>query len=145
MNWVLIDELGIGTPPRSLEDLEVLLDMGIKSILSLCSTSESNNKNIMNEIKKYFNYEYAILPDHKSGRAPSNIEIEDALNKLVLLRENGPVFVHCLAAAERSPIICMKYLMRFKKLDLITSLEYLRRVNQSTNPLKIQLDVLKNT
>ena len=142
-NWVLVDELAIGNPPRSPKDIGLLVNMGIKSILSLCSIEESENKNIQNEIKRYFNHEYSILPDHKSGRAPSNLEIEDALNKLLLLKKKGPVFVHCLAAAERSPIICMKYLMRFMHLDLITSLEYLRRVNKSTNPLKMQLDSIK--
>ena len=143
-NWVLVDELSIGTPPKNLDDIEILSKKGIKSILRLCSLEESKNKNIEQKLIKEFNYQYSILPDHKSGRAPSTRELKDSLNKLILLKNNGPVFVHCFAAVERSPLLCMAYLIKFMKLDLSQSLEYLKRVNETTNPLNNQLEVLKD-
>ena len=45
--------------------------------------------------------------DHKSGKALNIEEILLVLSKLKELKSFGPVFVHCIASMERSPMICM--------------------------------------
>ena len=58
------------------------------------------------------------------------------------LREHGPVFVHCVAAMERSPLLCLAWLIRRHGLSQQRALDYLMQVHVGTNPLASQLAVL---
>ena len=66
--------------------------------------------------KKYkeFNLVNISLPDHNSKRFATKSEIENAVNNLEKLLRNGPVFMHCHAAVERSPLISVAFLMKTK-------------------------------
>ena len=46
-----------------------------------------------------------------------NKKYDEALNQLIDLCEKGPVFVHCVASVERSPLLCMAFLVRKKSLN----------------------------
>jgi len=58
------------------------------------------------------------------------------------LRKEGPVFVHCVAAMERSPLVCMAWLMQQEGLNSTEALDYLMQVHPGTNPLPGQLALL---
>ncbi len=139
-NWVLINELAIGTGPRTKFDLAKLESEGIKSILSLCKEVESTPPK---EICKLFNHERIVLPDHTFNKKITFKEINFTLDRLKKLKSIGPVFIHCKAAVERSPLICIAWLVRDKKLTIQQALNYLMRVNSGTCPSMEDLNLLK--
>ena len=139
IKWILQDELAIGTAPTKQEDLKKLSEEGIKSILSLCGEDEvkSNFK-----LDKLFYHKRFILPDHKTGKLISCMELNESIKNIKNLLKYGPVFVHCYAAVERSPLVCMAWLIKEHQLTLQQSLDYLMQTNPGTNPLPSQLKVL---
>tara|TARA_Y100001978_G_C23467125_1_gene325178 strand:+ start:13 stop:462 length:450 start_codon:yes stop_codon:yes gene_type:complete len=140
VNWVLNQELAVGTAPQKQKHLKKLADEGIKSILSLCDENELKNDLNLAEL---FDHKRYVLPDHKTGKILSSIELNESLDILRNLIKSGPVFVHCYAAVERSPLVCMAWLIKEHHLTLQQSLDYLMQANSGTNPLPGQLRVLK--
>ena len=139
IDWVLINELSIGPPPRTSDHLNTLNAEGIKSILSLCSEKEASSPK---EMYDKFSCKRILLPDHKSGRLATLDEINYALNSLKELITHGPVFIHCFAAMERSPLVCMAWLVREHNLSPRQSLDYMMQVHKGTSPLGEQLSML---
>ena len=139
-NWVLTNELAIGNAPKNNEALEKLKKQKIKSIISLCSEEEAK---LVDNIQNLFFCNRIILPDHKSGRYPSLDELLKVLNVIEKLKNNGPIFVHCVAAMERSPLVCMGWLIREHGLEPLEALEYMMQIHKGTSPLQGQLDLLK--
>lgn len=141
VDWVLNNELAIGRCPINKSDLDKLNTLGIKSILSLCSEEEIKFKNIKIEgfIHKRF-----VLPDHKVGKDPTFSEIKIVLDILKDLFSFGPVFIHCVAAMERSPLICMAWLIKNKRLDVFEALNYMMEIHPGTNPLPSQIRILQD-
>ncbi|WP_413404247.1 dual specificity protein phosphatase family protein [Synechococcus sp. MIT S9510] len=66
-----------------------------------------------------------------------------ALTLLKSLQPEGPVFVHCVAAMERSPLVCMAWLVEHKHLPPTDALEYLMQLHPGTNPLPQQSSILR--
>ena len=139
--WVLVNELAIGTAPLTNEHILKLKREGISSILTLCSENEVK---LVDKLEEFFNYKRFILPDHKSGRDPTLTELKTSLELLSSLKALGPTFVHCLAAIERSPLICIGWLIKEKNLSAQQALEYMTQINPGTNPLPSQFNVLKS-
>ena len=140
-NWILINELAIGTPPISIEDQIFLKDKKISAILDLrnefdfkITKSEKHCKNFPN-----FNYVNIGLPDHNSKRLATKDEIEYVLSTLEEILKNGSVFMHCHAAVERSPLISIAFLKKNKGLSLIQAYEYVKQQNKTTSVLMEQL------
>ena len=48
----------------------------------------------------------------------------------------------CVLLVERSPLLCIAYLIMHKSIDKQNALEYLMQIHPSTNPLKGQLALL---
>lgn len=136
INWILNEELAVGKAPQNSSHLMKLSSHGIKSILSLCSEKEQGSE--LN-FSKYFHHKRFVLPDHKKGRVPTLEEINISLSIIKELLVYGPVFVHCFAAVERSPLICMGWLIKEHKLSPQQALDYVMQSNPGTNPLPKQL------
>ena len=43
---------------------------------------------------------------------------------------NGPVFMHCHAGVERSPLISVAFLYKFHGLTLLQAVDYVREQNK---------------
>lgn len=138
-HWILVDELAVGSLPKDEKDIDFLKREGVNSILSLCGKEEGHlsKKAYENFICKSF-----ALPDHTSKRLPTINELNSALDILQKLIKKGSVYVHCFAGVERSPLLCMAYIMVINKIDRQTALEYMMQTHPQTNPLKGQLDLL---
>ena len=138
-NWVLTNKIGIGTPLRSEDDVILLKKKKIKSILSLCS-------NTVLDHKLHNNFEQKIyeLPDHRNGSCPSINEIRQIIRIIEELIIYGPLFVHCEASVERSPLVCIAWLISNEGIPLEHAVSYLKQVHPSSNPHFDQLEVLKN-
>ena len=140
INWILNEELAVGTAPQKQKDLEKLADEGIKSIFSLCDENEVKNDLNLDE---FFEHKRYVLPDHKTGKILSSFELKESLEILRNLLKSGPVVVHCYAAVERSPLVCMAWLIRNHNLTPTQALDYLMNIHIGTNPLPEQLRLLK--
>ena len=139
IDWVLIDELAIGPAPRKIQHLEQLKEEEVKSILSLCKEEEAKSPS---EMQSMFKHKRVILPDHKYGRFPTCQELQNCLMSLAELKSHGPVFVHCVASVERSPLVCLGWLIQNNGLDTTEAIEYLMQVHPNTNPLPGQIQLL---
>ena len=138
-NWVLINELAVGSAPKKSNDINKLKNSGIKSIIKLSTEEEDKT---LPELEKSFNHKLLILPDHRTGTFPSLSKLKEVLIILEELMKEGSVFVHCHACMERSPLICTSWLVKEKKLNPIEALEYMKQVNPSTNLLTEQLKLI---
>lgn len=138
-DWVLIDELAVGALPKNDSHLSFLKNNNIKSIFTLCSKEEGH---VPINFQNHFNCINYVLPDHRSKKLPKIEEIKECINILENLLKKGGVYVHCFAGVERSPLICLAYLITNKNIDVQNSLEYMMQIHPRTNPLKGQLDLL---
>lgn len=139
IDWVLIDQLAVGPAPRASRHLDYLEAQGIKSLLSLCSEDEAPPPD---GLKQRFSVSRIVLPDHRVNRLPQLGELQAALESLESSLARGPVFVHCVAAVERSPLLCMAWLVTKHSQTPSQSLDYLMQVHPGSNPLPYQLKLL---
>ena len=139
INWVLIDQLAVGPAPLNERHINRLCEEGIRCVLSLCSTDEANSPPSLGEGFRTSRY---VLPDHRAGRLPTLDELETALGHLAVLQQHGPVFVHCVAAMERSPLVCLAWLVQKHRMTPERALDYLMQQHPGTNPLPGQLALL---
>ena len=140
VDWVLIDELAIGPAPRKKQHLDRLHELGVKGILSLCSTTEAEPPE---KIEQSFQTRRIVLPEPRAGPMPSTHELKSAVENLRELLNNGPVFVHCVAAMERSPLVCLGWLVKVHRMNPDRALDYLMQQHPGTNPLPGQLKLLQ--
>ena len=141
-NWILVNHLAIGTPLINQEDKLLLKEKKIISILDLRNEFDLCKINYGRQLNLYdeFNTINIGLPDHNSKRLATKSEIKNVVNNLEKLLQNGPVFMHCHAAMERSPLISVAFLVKTKKLDLTNAYEYVKEQNKATNILLEQLN-----
>ena len=141
IDWVLQNELAVGPAPRGENDLNLLLNEGIIGILCLCSDKEIKSPK---DIEDNFNFIRYVLPDHKYREKLTLVQLVNCLEILTKIKQKGPVFVHCVASIERSPLVCMAWLVKNHNLSPQQSLDYLMEVHKGTNPLPNQFDLLKS-
>ena len=139
IDWVLVDQLAVGPAPRAERHLERLHEEGIRCVFSLCASDEATPPAGLSERFRTSRY---VLPDHRAGRLPTLNELETALGHLAELQQHGPVFVHCVAAMERSPLVCLAWLVQKHRMKPERALDYLMQQHPGTNPLPGQLALL---
>lgn len=141
-DWILVDELAVGPAPRTNDHMQALVNAGIKGILALCSEEEAPppppDKKLILKVDRI------ILPDHNYKRALLSSEILRALSSLKELKKHGPVYIHCKAGIERSPLICIAWLSIDKGLPIQSSLDYVMNAHPGTNPLGAHLMTLES-
>ena len=141
-NWILTSKLAIGTSPVEYENLIFLKTKKVKNIIGLCSKAEVDWHE---SIYEDFNCERIVLPDSKTNLLPSKEKLKLAFNKLIDAFNKDITFVHCFASIERSPLICIMYIMHKYKLSVEDSLDYVKRVHSYTNPTNKQLNLIKKS
>ena len=141
IDWVLTNDLAIGPAPKADRHLKRLEVAGIRGVLSLCSEEEAQSPK---GLADHFQCQRIVLPDHRSPEVLSLQQLKSSLLALSELRQQGPVFVHCVAAVERSPLICMAWLVQQQQLNPSEALDYLMQVHPGTNPLPRQYELLKH-
>ena len=141
-NWILVNTFAIGTPLIDQKDKFFLKEKKIISILDLRNDSDLLKINYEIQLALYseFNLRRISLPDHNSKRLATTSEIQNAVNMLDKLSRDGPVFMHCHASVERSPLISVAYLMKKRNLNCIQAYEYVKQQNKTTNVLLEQLN-----
>jgi len=138
-NWILNGKLAIGTSPTKKNDINILKENKISNILGLCSDKEISWHK---EVTKNFLCKRIEIPDSKYVNLATLKELEFLYINFKELVNKNPTFVHCYASIERSPLICIMYIMEKYKLNLEDSLDYVVRVHPSTNPTNKQLNLI---
>ena len=139
LDWVLNNELAVGPAPLKESHFEYLANKNIKSILNLCNEKEAP---INENFKKIFNFKRFTLPDHKVKKEIEVDEIKKIIKIIEALKSSGAIYIHCFAGVERSPLICMAWLISKHKLTPQRSLDYLMEVHKGSNPLPSQYKLL---
>ncbi|MEX1316706.1 MAG: dual specificity protein phosphatase [Synechococcaceae cyanobacterium] len=140
LSWLLVDELAIGTAPLHDDSLDQLEQEGVAAVLSLCSELEAPAPP---GLAARFRIARVELPDQRAGRWPRAEELQAAMLALHALRSHGPVYVHCVAAMERSPLLAIAWLMATRDLSLESALAYVQATHPGTAPFSQQLEVLR--
>ena len=139
-NWVLNNELAISSYPKKESHINYLKKLRIYSVLNLCFDDEIENSYLLD---KDFSIIRSSLPDHKKSYSPSEEDIKNALNNLNILYKRKPVLVHCFAGIERSPLICVAWLMFKYEYNLYQALDYIKQIHPPSCPLESHINVLK--
>ena len=136
---VVRGRLAVGQAPINDGHVDYLKSQGIRAVLSLCGEEEVP---IPRGLSSEFSHARFPLPDHRSRRAPEVLQIEQCLVTLEGLMQNGPVYVHCLAGIERSPLMCLAWLVRHLNMPLIEAHSYLDDTYSFTDLQPYQLSPL---
>ncbi len=136
--WVLVDELALGPAPNSINFIETLKKNNIKNILTLCDKKEFNYA----LYDDYFKKQSYFIPDHRSSDKITLLEMNRILEILEEQISDAPTYVHCLYSIERSPLICLAYLIKYRKYPFQIALDYLMSIHPKTNPLDQQIELL---
>ncbi len=138
-SWVIPAKLAVGGFPRS-QDLIHLSQAGIRSILTLCAEQEGT---LPEETPHQFACQRFVLPDSRYEHSLQVGQISQAVALLHQHLEQHPVYIHCLAGMERSPIVCIAYLCQYQKLQLWQASHWLQQVHPPTQPTSEQMRVLR--
>ena len=141
INWILKNKIALGDAPKNEIDINAIKVKGIKSILSLCSEEEIRIPEEKTNSKLIFRR--FVLPDHKDPKLITLDQVNNCLCIIEDLLKIGPCFIHCFAGVERSPLICMAWLVKNENISLENALSYIMSIHKGTNPFQAQLNVLK--
>ena len=133
-SWILINKFAIGTPILKKDEKRILENYRIKTVLDLRNSNDldkTDQEKYLNYLSD-FKYINIPLPDHRDPRLASNSEIRKAVEALDISLSKGPVFMHCHAAMERSPLISIAYLNIKSGLSLMNAIDYVKQQNKST-------------
>lgn len=140
-NWVLKNKLGIGNCPTNIDQVKLLKKYNVKNILALCSANEARwHANV----EKEFSCKRIILPDSNQKKLPTKSQINEAYGALNFFVKNNITYIHCFAAMERSPLLCIMFIMEKYSIGLEESLDYVKMVHPMTNPRNNQLMFIKS-
>ena len=105
-------------------DLETLVKLEIKQILSLGFDYEITDKIPCKAI---------ALNDEPTENI--YLTFDDAFEIIhEALKENGNIYIHCIAGVSRSPTIVIAYLMRLNQWSVYESIEYVKSKRPMTDP-----------
>ena len=124
----------LSDPLPAPRHLERLADAGIKAVFSLCGEEERLPRRISAPLCTRTSRSPITERPPTSGK-----ELQTALQLLKLHHQHGAVYVHCVAAMERSPLVCLAWLVKQRHLKPARALDYLMQVHPGTNPLPGQL------
>jgi len=141
LSWVLEQRLAIGPMPKKSWALG-LQGQGIRVVLSLCDEAEGK---LPKAIAQQFRCIRVPLPDSRYRRSLALDELEEAVDLIHWhLQKQQPVYLHCLAGIERSPLVAIAYLCRYRAMDLLDAVGWLSHVHGRSRPLPAQLQVVRD-
>ncbi|MDX2271533.1 MAG: dual specificity protein phosphatase [Cyanobacteriota bacterium] len=140
VDWVIPGKLAVGSLPRP-GDSAILAKAKIQVIFSLCAPTEGS---LPPDVRKQFYCGNLVLPD-SHWKHPIRVEQLRRAVEVVhrSVEKNMPIYVHCLAGIERSPLVCIAYLCCYQNLQLQDALTWVKQVHPRTMPTRDQLNVIK--
>ena len=139
---ILEGKLFLGAMPTNAAEMQMLLSTGIDSILTVQEEYEyGENLPSMESVL----WKRLPIRDWNLGGLPTIDQLETGANLLHdWIDENDRiVYVHCFAGMGRSPLVCLAYLTKWKKMSLEEGLRFLRARRPQASPTLQQLEVLR--
>jgi len=138
-SWILTNSLAIGPMPRQPSHWEQLEQAGFRSRFSCCYPEEEQ----LSPIPDHWQSLSLALPDHRNQEVLRPERLLEALDLARgLLHSSAPIYLHCFAGRERSPLIGVGLTALERQIDVFAALDWVRRCHPAAMPIYDQLDVL---
>jgi len=139
-SWVLTRQLAVGPMPSSPAHWQQLEQAGLRSRFSCCYPREEG----ATPLPAHWRSDGMPLPDHRLQEPLQLDRLAEALERAERLLAHGdPVYLHCLAGIERSPLLAVGLTARQRNLSLFEALDWVRRCHPPALPLASQLELLE--
>jgi hypothetical protein len=139
-SWILNHQLAIGPMPRRSFQWKQLEDAGFKTRFSCCYPQE----NVFAPIPNDWSSANIPLPDHRQQELLGIDKLTLALTTAEqLVLTSAPVYLHCFAGQERSSLLAVGLTSKFKKIDVFSALEWVRRCHPIASPSYEYLEMLE--
>jgi len=138
ITWIRSRSLAIGPIPINNHQWESLSNHGIRSVLSCCAANEADwSPPTLWEQRRI------SLSDHRDPDALQPDHLAQAIDMAIELWTMAPpLYLHCYAGQERSPLVAIGALCRKENLDLFEALAQVKRLHPRTKPLTQHLVLL---
>ncbi len=146
LHWfdeILPGKLFCGEMPFGIDDLTELQDNGINAILTV---QEENENTVSPLYLENFNWIRLPIPDIRLGGIPTEKQLRDGAKILHdwIDQKKYVVYVHCYAGQERSPLVCMSYLILWKGMEMESAISFVKEKRKLAHPSIEQLGVLRS-
>jgi hypothetical protein len=139
-SWVLTNRLAVGPMPSSQAHWQQLEQAGLRSRFSCCYSEEEG----LAPAPPHWLSESVPLPDHRRQEPLDRARLQLALERArQLLCQSGPLYLHCMAGIERSPLIAVGLTARERHLSLFDALDWVRRCHPAAKPIVSHLELLE--
>jgi predicted protein tyrosine phosphatase len=139
ISWLRTRRLAIGPMPHSQDHWLNLQQQGLQLVFSCCAEDEA----IWQPPKAWTQRRFP-LPDHRQPEAMTSELLDQAINAALDLYRTGlPLYLHCWAGIERSPLVATGVLCRAESLNLFEALEQVRSLHPTAKPLIPHLLILE--
>lgn len=140
ITWLRTRRLAIGPMPQQPMHWLALQQQGIQSIFSCCELEEGAWFPPQEWSQRRF-----PLPDHRQPDAMTNDILAGAINAAFDLYSSGvPLYLHCWAGMERSPLVAVGLLCRAESLNLFDALAQVKAQHPIAQPLIPHLILLES-
>lgn len=139
-SWIRSGHLAIGAFPLRPGHWQALEACGIERVFSCCHPSEAPWTP-----PPHWPSRQLALPDHRSTEPLSEALLREAIEQLTAFYapQQGPLYLHCWAGQERSPLLAVALLCRSENLPLLDALALVRRCHPQAQPIMAQLALLE--
>lgn len=140
-SWVLTNRLALGPLPSSEAHWQQLDAVGLRSRFSCCYPEEQTG---LPSPPPHWSSGGSPLPDHREQEPLQVEQLALALKAAEqMMQRSGPLYLHCLAGMQRSPLLAIGLAARQRGMPLLTALDWVRRCHPASTPLYSHLDVLE--
>ena len=139
-SWILTNQLAIGPMPVSPLHWQQLEEAGLRGRFSCCYPDEE----ISPPLPAGWLEARVSLPDHRQQEGLRLERLLEALSTAEQLLDTGtPVYLHCLAGIERSPLLAVGLTSRRRGINVFDSLDWVRRCHPAALPIYDHLELLE--
>lgn len=141
-SWLRTRRLAIGGFPQQEGHWQALDAAGFRQVFSCCDPAEGPW-----QPPDHWRHEAVVLPDHRQSTPPSKEQLQEALDRLEAMfsgPDADPLYLHCWAGMERSPLLAVGLLCRIEPLPFFDALAQLRNLHPPARPITAHLVVLED-
>jgi hypothetical protein len=139
-SWVLTGRLALGPMPASASHWQQLEQAGLRARFSCCYPQELGPV----PPPPHWHSDGVPLPDHRRQETLTQQRLVEAVVRAERLLQTGdPVYLHCMAGIERSPLLAVALTARQRDLSLFEALDWVRRCHPPALPIASQLALLE--
>ena len=140
-SWILTNRLAVGPMPRSDRHWQQLEQAGFRTRFSCCYPEEETGL----VLPPGWSSDRVSLPDHREQEPMQEARIALAFARAkALVDDAAPVYLHCMAGHERSPLLAVGLTARLRGIDMLAALAWVRRCHPMAKPIYSHLVMLES-